>query len=139
MGVGPYELTSFPDYEQALREAARALRATERPVGLIMWRGRHAWVMSGFESVGDPAADEEFVVTGIRVLDPLYPHGDATWGPSPEPNALVSPDELAAQFVGRDKRSWSYDAPTGYVMILPVADESPGPRRGVREIAGIIR
>ena len=121
MGAGPYKLTGIPDYQDALREAAIALRTTGRPVGLIMWRGRHAWVMSGFESLGDPAVDEDFVVTGIHVLDPLYPHGDATWGPSPEPNALLTPDELARQYKARDKRSWTYDAPTGYVMILPVA------------------
>jgi hypothetical protein len=143
MGAGPYELTSFPDYEQALREAARAIRTTERPVGLIMWRGRHAWVMSGFTSLGDPATDKAFVVTGIHVLDPLYPHGDQTWGPSPEPNALLGPDELAMQFVARDRRSWTYDSPTGYVMILPVADEGPMSDRtrepDRREIAAIIR
>jgi hypothetical protein len=121
MGAGPYKLTGIPDYEDALRDAAFALRTTGRPVGLIMWRGRHAWVMSGFESLGDPAVDEDFVVTGVHVLDPLYPHGDATWGPSPEPNTLLTPDELARQYKARDKRSWTYDSPTGYVMILPVA------------------
>jgi hypothetical protein len=119
MGVGPYELTSFRDYEETLRMAAAAIRETERPVGLIMWRGRHAWVMSGFESMGDPAVDKDFSVTGIHVLDPLYPHGDDAWGPSPVPNALLTPDELARQFVSRDIRSWGPDSPTGYVLILP--------------------
>ena len=28
-----------------------------RPVGLLVWRGRHAWVMSGFEATGDPLLD----------------------------------------------------------------------------------
>jgi hypothetical protein len=121
IGVGPYQLVTVPEYEEALRTAAAAIRDTGRPVGLVMWRGRHAWVMSGFESLGDPAVDEDFVVTGIHVLDPLYPHGDATWGLSPEPNALLTPEELARQYKARDKRSWTYDSPTGYVMILPVA------------------
>jgi hypothetical protein len=56
LGIGPYRLVSIADYDEALRVAATALRQTKRPVGLVMWRGRHAWVMSGFTSVGDPAA-----------------------------------------------------------------------------------
>ena len=43
----------------ALQVAARAIRETKRPVGLVMWRGRHAWVMSGFESIGDPAIHDD--------------------------------------------------------------------------------
>lgn len=118
-GLGPYELVSVPDYAAALRTAAGAIRATGRPVGLVMWSGRHAWVMSGFESVGDPSVTSDFVVTGIRVLDPLYPHGSAAWGPSPAPNSLVTPDELAAQFVIREPRRWSSDLAAGYLLVLP--------------------
>ncbi len=120
VGLGPYEVVSIAGYEDALRTAASAIADTGRPVGLVMWRGRHAWVMSGFESVGDPATDGDFSVTGIRVLDPLYPHGSGTWGPSPEPNSLLTPDELAQQFVVREPRRWSSGFPTGYLMVLPV-------------------
>ena len=67
-----------------------------------MWRGRHAWVMSGFEASADPRAADDVQVTGIRVHDPLYPHGSSVWGKSPKPNALVSPATLAKQFVIRD-------------------------------------
>ena len=103
LGVGPYQLVSIPDFDEALRVAAAAIRETRRPVGLVMWRGRHAWVMSGFESMGDPRVRDDFRVTGVRVLDPLYPHGSTVWGPSPKPNALVSPSTLARQFVIRDR------------------------------------
>ena len=102
LGIGPYELVSIPTYDEALSVAAEAIRATKRPVGLVMWRGRHAWVMSGFESSADPRAFDDFDVTGIRVLDPLYPHGSTRWGKSPKPNSLVSPETLAKQFVLRD-------------------------------------
>jgi len=119
IGLGPYELVSIPDYGDALRAAAAAIVDTGRPVGLVMWRGRHAWVMSGFESIGDPALHPDFSVTGVRVLDPLYPHGSGTWGPSPEPNALLSPDQLATQFVVREPRRWSLDLGTGYFLVLP--------------------
>jgi len=121
IGIGPYQLVSVPDYGEALRTAASAIHATGRPVGLVMWSGRHAWVMSGFESMGDPTIHPDFSVTGVRVLDPLYPHGSGTWGPSPEPNALLSPDQLAAQFVPREPRRWSSDLPAGYFLVLPTA------------------
>ena len=53
-GMGPYAVVSVADYEAALQTAARAIADTDRPVGLVLWRGRHVSVMSGFESLGDP-------------------------------------------------------------------------------------
>lgn len=121
-GMGPYQVVSIADYGEALQTAARAITGTGRPVGLVMWRGRHAWVMSGFESIGDPARFPEFSVTGVRVQDPLYPHGSGQWGPSPEPNSLLTPEQLATQFVVREPRRWSSELPTGYLLVLPVAE-----------------
>jgi hypothetical protein len=122
VGMGPYTVVSIADYEDALQTAARAMADTGRPVGLVMWRGRHAWVMSGFESLGDPHQFPEFSVTGIRVQDPLHPHGSGQWGPSPAPNSLLTPEELATQFVVREPRRWSSDLPTGYLLVLPIAE-----------------
>jgi hypothetical protein len=122
LGIGPYRLVSIADYDEALRVAATAMRDTKRPVGLVMWRGRHAWVMSGFASIGDPAATSDITVTGVRVLDPLYPHGSKVWGPSPKPNALVTPATLAKQFVVRDHGRANLGVPPGYLLILPTND-----------------
>ncbi|MDF2733967.1 MAG: hypothetical protein K0S97_590 [Chloroflexota bacterium] len=124
LGIGPYELVSIPTFEDALNVAAEAIRATKRPVGLVMWRGRHAWVMSGFESTADPRTFDDFDVTGIRVLDPLYPHGSSVWGRSPKPNTLVSPATLGKQFVLRDSRRVNLGVPPGYLLVLPVAPGS---------------
>lgn len=122
VGMGPYAVVSIAYYEDALQTAARAIADTGRPVGLVMWSGRHAWVMSGFESLGDPGQFPEFSVTGIRILDPLYPHGSGQWGPSPAPNSLLTPEQLATQFVSREPRRWSSDLPTGYLLVLPLAE-----------------
>lgn len=121
LDVGPYVLVSLPTFDDALTVAAKAIRDTDRPVGLVMWRGRHAWMMSGFESTADPRAFDEFDVTGIRVLDPLYPHGSSVWGRSPKPNSLVSPETLAKQFVLRDSTRVDLGVPPGYLLVLPVA------------------
>ncbi len=118
-GMGPYEVVSIANYEDALRTAARAITDTGRPVGLVMWSGRHAWVMSGFESLGDPTQFPEFPVTGINVLDPLHPYGSGQWGPSPAPNSLLTPEQLATQFVVREPRRWSSELPAGYLLVLP--------------------
>ena len=120
-GMGPYAVVSIADYEEALQTAASAIADTGRPVGLVMWRGRHVWVMSGFKSLGDPDRFPKFTVTGIRVQDPLYPYGDDRWGPSPAPNALLTPKQLATQFVVREPRRWSSNLPTGYMLVLPRA------------------
>jgi len=119
-GMGPYAVVSIPNYEEALRTAARAMTDTGRPVGLVMWSGRHAWVMSGFESVGDPRQFPAFSVTGVHVLDPLYPYGSQQWGPSPAPNALLTPEQLATQFVVREPRRWSSGLAAGYLLVLPL-------------------
>jgi hypothetical protein len=127
VGMGPYAVVSLADYEEALQTAARAIADTGRPVGLVMWRGRHVWVMSGFASLGDPDLFPEFSVTGIRVQDPLYPYGDGRWGPSPAPNTLLTPKQLATQFVVREPRRWSSNLPAGYMLVLPLAKAASTP------------
>jgi hypothetical protein len=127
LGIGPYELVSVPDLESALQVAATALRQTKRPVGLVMWRGRHAWVMSGFESVGDPRLHDSITVTGVRVLDPLYPNDSSRWGASPKPNALLTPAVLGKQFVRREGGRVDLGVPPGYLLILPTTGEPANP------------
>ena len=84
-----------------LRLAAASIRQTNRPVGLLVWRGRHAWVMSGFRATADPLRSSDYTVTAAIVMDPLYPHGSAVWGPSPKPREALSPQALGRQFVPR--------------------------------------
>jgi hypothetical protein len=120
LDIGAWRLASFSTLEEAVREAAKAIRATDRPVNLVMWRGRHAWVMSGFTSLGDPATTDDFEVTGVHVLDPLYPHGSTTWGASPKPNSLLTPAQLGEQFVARTTGRIDLRVAPGYLLIVPV-------------------
>ena len=124
LGIGPYRLVSVPTLDEALILAAESIRATARSVGLVMWRGRHAWVMSGFESSADPRRSDNFDVTGIRVHDPLYPNGSSVWGKSPKPNSLISPATLAKQFAIRDSTRVNLGVPAGYLLVLPVIQEA---------------
>lgn len=120
LGAGPYRLVGMTTLEEALLTAARAMRRTGRPVGLLMWRGRHAWVMSGFRATGDPLVTGT-QITGAIVEDPLYPYGSSVWGPSPAPGATLTLEELGRQFVPRRTSSrWGMQQLSGkYVLVVP--------------------
>src|SRR6187200_1631831 len=76
-GGGPYQVVGKDTVQEALLAAARAMRTTGRPVGLLVWRGRHAWVMSGFHATRDPLLPGARVTAAI-VEDPLHAFGDST-------------------------------------------------------------
>jgi hypothetical protein len=130
LGAGPYRLVGTDTIQEAMRVAARSIRETGRPVGLLVWAGRHAWVMSGFETTADPARAETFKVTRAIVLDPLYPYGSGQWGRSPRPREAISIATLGKQFVPRRRGTWA-GAPPGaagltmralagkYVIVMP--------------------
>lgn len=122
-GAGPYRLVGERTLEAALRTAARAIAETGKPVGLLVWRGRHAWVMSGFSATADPLTTDRFEVTRAVIHDPLYPHGSAVWGPSPKPGASLTLEQVGRQFVPRRMSTrWlsGYSALAGkYVLVLP--------------------
>ena len=119
LGLGPYRLVSLPTFEAAVGRAARALAETRRPVGLVMWAGRHAWVMTGFKATADPRKHDAARVTRVRVMDPLYPHG-SRWGASPAPNRLVTLKTLAKQFVKRNRPAYDFGVDPGWLLVLPV-------------------
>jgi hypothetical protein len=129
LGAGPYRLVGTTTIEEALITAAKAMRRTGKPVGLLMWRGRHAWVMSGFRATGDPLIAGTRV-TAVYVEDPLYPHGSSVWGPSPAPGAALTVAQLGRQYVPRRQSNRFGSALSGkYVLVLPWAWHPSPPRR----------
>jgi hypothetical protein len=118
-GGGPYQVVGKDTVQEALLAAARAMRTTGRPVGLLVWRGRHAWVMSGFHATRDPLLPGARVTAAI-VEDPLHAFGDSTtWGRSPQPGEALSIGELSLQFVRR-RQSWLSPSLSGkFVVVLP--------------------
>jgi hypothetical protein len=89
--------------------------------------------MAGFTATADPRYTDDFEVTQVIVMDPLYPHGSRTWGPSPSPRESLTVEELGRQFVPRGQRSsnpsgstssggvtgWSQGLAGKYVVALP--------------------
>ncbi|MFL5685016.1 MAG: hypothetical protein ACJ765_04750 [Chloroflexota bacterium] len=118
-GGGPYQVVGKDTIQEALLTAARAMRTTERPVGLLVWRGRHAWVMSGFRATKDPLLPGARVTAAI-VEDPLHPFGDSTtWGRSPRPGEALSIGELSTQFVRRRQSTLTPSLSGKFVVVLP--------------------
>ncbi len=126
--LGPYEVAGFATIDDALGAAAQAISHTGRPVGLLVWRGRHAWVMSGFRAKAHPRIAQAFQVTEVAVLDPLYPSTSPTWGSSPAPGSRLTVAQLGRHFVARRwKGGTALTRSLGgpFVVVLPV-DPAPG-------------
>lgn len=136
---GAYAVVGARTLQGAMRIAANAIREQRRPVGLLVWQGRHAWVMSGFQSTGDPRGGS-FRVTAAYILDPLYPFGSKTWGPSPRPGSAISVEQVGRQFVRRRTHSeWNQlpgmaELAGQYVLVVPV-DGPPPPNPAVAKPA----
>jgi hypothetical protein len=125
MGAGPYKVVGERTIGAALLTAARAMRRTGKPVGLLVWRGRHAWVMSGFTATKDPL-QKDARVTSVIVEDPLYPHGGSSvWGRSPAPGSALTVAQLGRQFVRRRQSTLSPHLSYKYVLVLPFEFNDP--------------
>jgi len=121
LGFGQFETMSIGSMTEALKVAARQMRYTGKPVGLIVWAGDHAWVMSGFKSTADPAWTDDFEVTAVWVEDPWYGRTDRTWGTGLAPHSLVSKTDLADDFVNWPSRYFApaYGMSERYVIVAP--------------------
>jgi hypothetical protein len=121
LGGGAYEVLVAPTRGKAIERAVRAIRATGRPAGLLVWRGAHSWVLHGYESTADPAGPGEMTVTHLYVSDPWYPRISSIWGASRGPNARITPKQLEEDFLPWRRPTGRYPAMDGqYVVILPV-------------------
>jgi hypothetical protein len=120
-GVGPYIVYIAASRRGAIRAAARAIRLTGRPAGLVTWRGAHSWVMSGFKATADPAWTSEYTVTHVFIEDVWYPRVSSIWGASRPPDARVDVADLPEDFLAFHRYDQTYPDRDGlFVVILPV-------------------
>ena len=121
MGGGKYRVEVAPSRTKAILRAVAAMRATGRPVGLLVWRGAHSWVLHGYEATADPLAGVPFEVTHIYVTDPWYPRISSIWGPSRGPNARITPKQLEEDYLPWRRPTGRYPGMDGqFVLVLPV-------------------
>lgn len=122
-GYGPYAVDVRGSIGAAIKTAARAIRMTRRPAGLLTWRGAHSWVMSGFKATADPAFTSDYQVTHVYIQDVWYPRVSSIWGASRAPNALVPVGRLREDYLPWRRPTARYPEKDGkFVFIMPVAE-----------------
>jgi len=123
----PYELRVAPSRAAALRLAATAIRASGRPVVLLVWRGAHAWVMTGFSATRDPRETASFTLTAARILDPWFPRVSSIWGPSAPPDASHDPADLVRNYLAWKRPEGPYPSRDGrFLLLVPAAGPVTG-------------
>ncbi len=121
LGYGNYEVDIEPSIKAAIKVAARQIRLTNRPVGLMVWKGAHSWVMSGFNATADPAQTDDFTVTAVRIEDVWYPRLSSIWGYSRSPDSLYKVEDLSEDYLPWKRPLGTYPKKTGnFVLVIPV-------------------
>ena len=121
LGAGHYKLLVDDSLDMAMHDAARALRSTGRPVGLLSWWGAHSWVMTGFESNRDPRYyPTNFVINGAYIVDPFYPRKSSIWGQTFGPDSFRDMPAMTHNYIGWKRPEGKYPGRDGkWLLVVP--------------------
>ena len=119
LGYGNYVVGAEPKMADALKKVVKQIALTGRPGGLVVWKGWHSWVVSGFTASADPSTTDSFEVLSLRIEDVWYPRVSNLWPKSRPPDSDVKVGVL-----GPDYKPWSqgnfFQGRTGlYVFVYP--------------------
>ena len=121
LAFGRFKVLAMPTRMTAFKAAATAIWFSRRPVALLVWRGAHNWVVSGFRSTADPALGDDFKVTALRIEDVWYPRISSIWGASRPPDTLVSVKVMPQDYLPWRRPTGRYPGKDGkFVLIVPV-------------------
>jgi hypothetical protein len=121
-----YRLVASRSFDAGLRSAAANLRRTGLPVALTVSNGNHGWILTGFEAIRDPLLTDEFEVTSVRVVGPLFGRQSKNGYDMP-PDTRLSADRLRRFFT-----PWRYPPLAmvwdgKYVSMQPVVKDHEPP------------
>ena len=123
LGAGHYKLIIDDSLDMAMHDAARALRATGRPVGLLSWWGAHSWVMTGFQTNRDPRSfPTNFVINGAYIVDPFYPRRSSIWGQTLAPDTFRDMAAMTHNYIAwkRPRSEGKYPGRDGkWLLVVP--------------------
>jgi hypothetical protein len=57
-----YAIVASYGFTAILKAAVKSIRLTGRPVGILVARGGHAWILHGFTATADPARTDAYTV-----------------------------------------------------------------------------
>jgi hypothetical protein len=116
-----YRLVASGSFNAALRSAVTNLRKTNRPVGITVAHGNHAWILTGFTATADPATTTHFSVTSVRVVGPLWGLQSRSYGYDMRPDRKLTPSQFKGFFTpwhyARIRMAWEGD----WVSVQPIA------------------
>ncbi len=121
-----YRLVASRSFRAGLRSAVENLRRTHLPVALTVANGGHGWILTGFAATADPLLTDDFEVTSVRVVGPLFGR-QSKGGYDMPPDTKLTTDELRRFFT-----PWHY-APLPmvwdgrFVSIQPIAKDKEMP------------
>jgi len=119
-GAPGYVIHAYTTREQALHDAAAAIKATEAPAILLAWRGAHTWVMTGYRADADPVIYVDAVVSGAYILDPWYPNNSRIWGPSDPAGTFQDAAEMIRNFLPWKRPEGKYSDRDGrFIVLIP--------------------
>jgi hypothetical protein len=122
LGYGRFVEMASGSKQGALRIAARQMRFTGRPVGLLVWEGEHAWVMSGFKATADPAWTDNFRVTAVWIEDPWAGRNSSYWGRGLSPHSLIAVENLRGFVRWESFHRPEYGKRGKFTIVAPVED-----------------
>jgi hypothetical protein len=126
-GHGRYVLVASSTMTGAVKAAARGMATTGRPAGIVVWRGTHAWVLTGFEATADPRATDDFRVITVRMADPLWPYWHVRKRAIYRPGTRLYMSTLKRNFTAYHDSRRDDRIEGRYVAIVPLADGDPVP------------
>lgn len=119
-GADDYRVRVYETREDALFDAAFAIRTLGKPVILLTWRGAHTWVMTGYHADADPTRFPDAHVSGAYILDPWYPRVSSIWGPSDPPGTFQDEAEMVRNYLAWERPEGRYGGRDGrWVAVVP--------------------
>ena len=125
LGYGHYQVSAKLKMVDAIHTVVKQIRITQRPAGLIVWKGWHSWVVSGFTATADPALTDSFTVIAVNIEDVWYPRYSSLWsqsrkGMSRPPDSLVPVGALPEDYLPWVQGQYYPGRDGLYVYVIPV-------------------
>jgi len=124
LGYGRFKVDTRGSLAEAVKVVVKQIRMTTRPAGLLVWRGWHSWVVSGFTATADPAVTDNFTVLSLRIEDVWYPRLSGLWSKSRNGMSRPPDSDVKVSALAEDYLPWNQGAKIAgrqgmYVFVMP--------------------